>query len=301
MLELEGLCKTFGATVALDHMSFMVPEGQVFGFLGPNGSGKTTTLRAIVGLLRLDSGSISLDGRPISELGRNEIGYMPEERGLYPKMTPKEQLVYLGRLAGMSAKRANGVAELWLSRFELQDRRSVKIETLSLGNQQRIQVIAALMHDPLLVLLDEPFSGLDPLAMEMVKELLFEKAREGAHVVFSSHQLDLVESICESMAIISHGKTVASGTLEELTRSSSQVYGVRIRGDSSGSWSSKIDGIRVLSNDAGMVRIELNGEVTKNQLLSQLISLGDLDYFALERRKVSEVFLEAMCEGEPAI
>jgi len=217
-LELIGLSRRFGPVVALDGLTFSVPPGQVFGFLGPNGAGKTTAMRAIFGVVALEAGEVRWQGEPVTEQARRRFGYMPEERGLYSSMQILEQLEYLGRLHDMTAFSARGAAQNWIKRLGLAGRESAKLEALSHGNQQRVQLAAALIHDPELLVLDEPFAGLDPGGVDDMTEILTERARAGVTVVFSSHQLDLVEHICESVAIIHRGRVVAQGAVSALER-----------------------------------------------------------------------------------
>jgi ABC-2 type transport system ATP-binding protein len=205
----RGLRRRFGDLVAVDDVSFSVPAGTMFGFVGRNGSGKTTTMRIICGLLATDAGSVSFGGGPIDGRMRERIGYMPEERGLYPKMRLGDQLEYFAVLHGASHEDARAAGRLWLDRLGLGDRVDSRVEELSLGNQQRVQLAAALVHRPGLLILDEPFAGLDPIVTDMMAGVLREQARRGVPVLFSSHQLELVEHICESVAIIDHGRTVA--------------------------------------------------------------------------------------------
>ena len=215
-LEFEGLRRTYGTVLALDDLSFVVPAGQVVGFLGPNGAGKTTTMRAIFGLTDLDAGSVRWNGTPVGAAQRRRFGYMPEERGLYPSMLVGEEIEYLGRLHGMEKSSAATATKQWLERLDVADRATAKVETLSHGNQQRVQLAAALLHDPEVLVLDEPFAGLDPTGIDAMAEVLVEQAHSGRCVLFSSHQLDLVEDLCESVVIIDHGRLVARGTVDEL-------------------------------------------------------------------------------------
>ncbi len=205
LLELDGLSRRFGTVTALDNLSFSVPSGQVVGFLGPNGAGKNTTMRAIFGLTDLDAGSVRWNGVPVGATQRRRFGYMPEERGLYPNMLVAEEVEYLGRLHGMDTRSAAAATKQWLERLDVADRSTSKVETLSHGNQQRVQLTAALVHDPEVLVLDEPLSGLDPTGIDAIGEVLVEQARAGRCVLFSSHQLDLVEDLCESVAIIDRG------------------------------------------------------------------------------------------------
>ncbi|HEY6471464.1 MAG TPA: ATP-binding cassette domain-containing protein, partial [Acidimicrobiales bacterium] len=192
LLEVEGLRRTFGTVVALDGLTFSVPSGQVVGFLGPNGAGKTTTMRAIFGLTDLDAGVVRWDGTPVRPAQWRRFGYMPEERGLYPGMLVGEQVEYLGRLHGMSPDDAAAATRKWLERLDIADRTASKVEALSHGNQQRVQLAAALVHSPDLLVLDEPLAGLDPTGIDAISNVLVDQARDGCCVLFSSHQLDLV-------------------------------------------------------------------------------------------------------------
>jgi ABC-2 type transport system ATP-binding protein len=216
MLEIDGVSKRFGSTVALDGMTLTVRPGELYGFVGANGAGKTTTMRIALGVLAADAGEVRLDGRPLDAASRRRIGYMPEERGLYPRMAVGTQLRYLAELRGRSAADARAAADRWTERLGIADRRGDEVQRLSLGNQQRVQLAAALVADPDVLVLDEPFSGLDPLAVDVMSEVLRERRDAGAPVVFSSHQLELVERLCDRVGIVRAGRAVAEGTVEEL-------------------------------------------------------------------------------------
>ena len=211
MLAVRDLHKAFGEVTALDGCSFTVGRGKMLGLLGPNGAGKTTTMRAIFGLVRPDNGTVTWNGQPVDKRVRRGFGYMPEERGLYPKLEVKWQLVYLGRLHGMERQTAVSAVDRWLEEFDLLDRGEAKLNELSHGNQQRVQLIAALLHQPELIILDEPFGGLDPIASEFMASILAGLAERGACIVFSSHQLDVVENLCEEVAIMHQGRVVLEG------------------------------------------------------------------------------------------
>jgi ABC-2 type transport system ATP-binding protein len=216
-LELDGLSKRYGDTVALDGLSFTVAPGQMFGFVGPNGAGKTTAMRIVLGVLAPDAGEVRWNGRPIDADDRRRIGYMPEERGLYPKMRVGEQLAYLAELHGIERHEARERAQRWMQRLGVDERAHDAVEALSLGNQQRVQLAAALVHEPDLLVLDEPFSGLDPVGVDVLSEVLIEEtSRRGVPVIFSSHQLELVERLCDAVAIVNGGRLVAAGAVEEL-------------------------------------------------------------------------------------
>ena len=224
-LELRDLSKRYRETVALDGVSFDVAEGQMFGFVGPNGAGKTTTMRIVLGVLAADAGLVRWRGAPIGIEERRRIGYMPEERGLYPKMRVRDQLAYMAELHGIAAPDALASAEHWMERLAISARAEDPVEALSLGNQQRVQLAAALVHKPDLLILDEPFSGLDPDGVDALSEALLEEIRtRNVPVVFSSHQLDLVERLCDSVAIVAGGRIAVSGRLAELEGSLAETF-----------------------------------------------------------------------------
>ncbi len=294
MLELDGLSRRFGPVTALDDLSFSVPSGQVVGFLGPNGAGKTTTMRAIFGLTDLEAGSVRWNGVPVGATQRRRFGYMPEERGLYPNMLVADELEYLGRLHGMDRRSAAISTKKWLERLDVGDRATSKVETLSHGNQQRVQLAAALVHDPEMLVLDEPLSGLDPTGIDAIGQVLVEQARAGRCVLFSSHQLDLVEDLCESVAIIDRGRLVARGTVDELSTSGARRLAVRVDGDRQGSWAEGIAGVTVSEIVGGEVRLVLDGSTDSDVVLDAARSAGHVTEFAFERRRLSEVFREAV-------
>jgi ABC-2 type transport system ATP-binding protein len=215
-LQITDLAVRFGDVRALEGVSLRVAPGQLVGFLGPNGAGKTTTMRAICGLLRPQAGQVQWNGSPITEDVRRRIGYMPEERGLYPRMEVGAQVAYFGRLAGMSRHAASAAAARWLERLGLGERTDEIVQNLSHGNQQRVQLAVALVHDPELLVLDEPFSGLDPIAVQTMSQVIAEQAQSGTAVLFSSHQLDLVEDLCEDVVIVDHGAVLLAGTVTDL-------------------------------------------------------------------------------------
>jgi len=294
LLELDGLTRRFDTVTALDDLSFCVPSGQVVGFLGPNGAGKTTTMRAIFGLTALDAGSVRWNGAPVGSVQFRRFGYMPEERGLYPNMLVAEQVEYLGRLHGMDANAAASATAQWLERLEVADRASSKVESLSHGNQQRVQLAAALVHDPEVLVLDEPLAGLDPTGIDVIGRVLVEQARTGRCVLFSSHQLDLVEDLCESVAIIDHGRLVASGTVDELATSGARRLTVRVEGDREGSWTRGILGVTVSEIDGGEVRLVVDDSTDTDVVLDAARAAGRVTQFVFERRRLSEVFREAV-------
>jgi ABC-2 type transport system ATP-binding protein len=298
VLELDGLCRRYGDVVALDGLSFTVPPGRVFGFLGPNGAGKTTAMRAIVGVAAMDAGEVRWNGEPIGAQARSRIGYMPEERGLYPAMRVHDQLEYLARLHGLPAAKARANILRWSERLGLAGREGAKVETLSLGNQQRVQLAAALVHEPELLVLDEPFSGLDPAGVDAMSEVLAERAAAGVTMLFSSHQLDLVEHLCQSVAIIHHGRLVAQGSVEELGRSGTLRIAVRVAGDDTGCWAQDLAGLAEVEKiTAGTVVLVLTDRADAQTVLDRARAAGPVEQFGFERRKLSEVFRDAVGSG----
>jgi ABC-2 type transport system ATP-binding protein len=293
-LELDGLTRRYGSITALDGLSFSVPGGQVVGFLGPNGAGKTTTMRAVFGLTDLDAGEVKWNGAVISQADRRRFGYMPEERGLYPGMLVGEQLQYLGRLHGMARGDAAAATTTWLERLGVADRAASKVESLSHGNQQRIQLAAALVHNPELLLLDEPLAGLDPTGIDAIGDVLVEQARAGRCVLFSSHQLDQVEDLCTSVTIIDHGRLVVSGAVDELATSGPRRLVVRVEGDRDAIWARAMPGVVVSEVDRGAARLVLDPSVDSDAVLSAAMAAGRVTEFSFQRRRLSEVFREAL-------
>ena len=294
-LELAGLRRRFGDVVALDNLSFSVPPGEVFGFLGPNGAGKTTAMRAIVGVTALDGGEVRWGGRLIDSAARRRIGYMPEERGLYAGMKVGEQLMYLARLHGLSAAQARSSASQWADRLGLKDKHQEKVEALSLGNQQRVQLAAALVHEPELLVLDEPFSGLDPVGVDAMSEVLTERAAAGVTMLFSSHQLDLVEHLCTSVAIIHKGALVAYGTVDELARGGQLRIAVRVSGDEEARWTSRLGGVASVDHvTRGTATLSLDRVEDAQRVLDIARQAGPVEQFGFDRRRLSQVFRDVV-------
>jgi len=294
MLELEGLTRRFGDVVALDSLSFTVPRGQVFGFLGPNGSGKTTAMRAVFELIALDAGTVRWNGSRITHNERRHFGYMPEERGLYPGMVVVDQIEYLARLHGVAAGDARAAAMHWLEKLGVVERATSKLEALSMGNQQRVQLAAALVHEPELLVLDEPLSGLDPVGIDAVSQVLVQEAANGRGVLFSSHQIDLVEDLCQSVAIIDHGRLVAAGTVDELTTGGRRRLVVKVGGDWEGAWARDVPGVTISRVEGGAVRLVLDEDTDPQSVLAAAMATGPVEQFGFERQRLSEVFREAL-------
>lgn len=292
MLQIENVTKSFGDRVALDDVSFRVGAGRLTGFVGGNGAGKTTAMRIILGVLASDSGHVTLDGQPLTPDDRRRFGYMPEERGLYPKMRVHEQLVYLARLRGVRVRDAAARADELIDRLELSERRDEPIEKLSLGNQQRAQIAAALVHDPDVLVLDEPFSGLDPMAVETVLGVLGEFAARGAPVLFSSHQLDLVERLCDDLVIIAGGGIRAAGSRDELRAANTGSQWELLGGGDAG-WVRDIPGVTVLEFDGDYVLFDADADAAQ-VVLQRAAALGAVHSFTPRRPTLTEIFREVV-------
>jgi len=297
VLRLIDLHRTFDGVVALDGVSFEVPEGRIVGFVGRNGSGKTTTMRITLGVLQADAGTVLWRDRPVDEVSRRRFGYMPEERGLYPKMRVHEQLVYLARLRGTPKDVARSRATELLEELEVIGDPGARMETLSLGNQQRVQLAAALVHRPDVLVLDEPFSGLDPVGVDVLAGVLGREARErGVPVVFSSHQLELVERLCDEVVLIDHGRVVARGTIEELRAMRARnLWRVAVPSVHD-AWWDVVPGVTLAGRDDGAVVLELDGAADPQRLLDLARAEGDVVDFGPVRPTLSELFREVIAE-----
>ncbi|HYO44624.1 MAG TPA: ATP-binding cassette domain-containing protein [Candidatus Limnocylindrales bacterium] len=299
MLEIRGLTKRYGSVTALDGASFTASRGRLVGFLGPNGAGKTTTMRCVFGLATPDGGGTRWDGAEIDPKARLRFGYMPEQRGLYPRMRVADQLSYFGQHHGLSGREARAKSMAWLERFDLADRAKAKLEDLSHGNQQRVQLATALVHDPELLVLDEPFSGLDPIGIATMTEVLRERAAAGVGVVFSSHQLDLVEEVCEDVVIISLGRVVAEGGIDELKAASGRRHlEVEVAG-SGGTWLTSRNHHAVLEQNGDRVKVLVDEDVDLDALLAEAQAAGEVKRFSFEPPRLSELFMEAVTAPQP--
>jgi ABC-2 type transport system ATP-binding protein len=294
MLELRDLHRRYGDTVALDGLSLVVPQGEVVGFVGPNGAGKTTAMRIALGVLEQDAGEVLWRGARADREVQRRFGYMPEERGLYPKMRADRQLRYLAMLHGRSGADAQRAATRWIDRLGLDGQAERPVEELSLGNQQRVQLAAALVHDPEALILDEPFSGLDPIGADVMSEVLFERARGGAAVVFSSHQLELVERLCDRVAIVNHGRIVAAGRVDELRaeRSEPRLL-VEVEANGNG-WIEGLPGVEVVEQDGDGVLLELRDGADDQQVLDAARRAGRVRRFVPARPTLAELFREVV-------
>lgn len=289
-LSVQHATKQFGDFTAVDDLSLTIEQGQMHGFLGANGAGKTTTFRMILGLLNPNGGVITWKGKPITYAASPEIGYLPEERGLYPKMKVLDQLVYLAQLRKMPASKAKQEALVWLERFQVPHYAAKKVEELSKGNQQKIQLIASLLHNPSLLILDEPFSGLDPVNVEMLKSAILDFQQQGATIVFSSHRMDHVEELCDNMTILDGGKVVIGGSIREVKRSFGK-QNVRIKMDEDLFSLKDTPGVVQFTKMHDGALFQITDEDTAERLLEGSMKLGKLRHFAIEEPSLEEIFI----------
>jgi len=293
-LVLDGLHKRFASVTALDGLSFEVSGGQVFGFLGANGAGKTTTMRILLGVLRADRGRVSLDGRDHAGLPRRTWGYLPEERGLYPRMTVMDQLVFFAGLYGVPRDEARRSAADWLSRFRVPEYADRQADTLSKGNQQKVQFLAAILHDPQVLLLDEPFTGLDPVNVALLREVFLELRSQGKTIIFSTHQMETVETLCESVAIVDRGRVVVGGNLRDVKRSlGRQVVKLSLNGDHRLAWLDGVAGTRVIRRGVEQSEIELDTGVEPGVVLRAAVAAGaDVRHFEIADPSLEQIFID---------
>ncbi|HEY1573929.1 MAG TPA: ATP-binding cassette domain-containing protein [Pseudonocardiaceae bacterium] len=294
-LEIDHVSKRYGDVIALRDMTFEVRPGELFGFVGSNGAGKTTTMRIALGVLSSDAGQVRWAGQPITLDTRRRIGYMPEERGLYPRMKVAEQLIYLARLHGLSTTAATRSVDAWLERLGVAGRRDDEVIKLSLGNQQRVQLAAALVHDPHILVLDEPFSGLDPVAVDVMSQVLLEKCAQGVPCVFSSHQLDLVERLCDRVGIVRAGHLVACGAIDELRAGGTEQLIVAAP-DAPLGWADDLPGVTGSHRDGDTTVLELKPGADDQAVLRAALATGPVHEFARRRPSLTELFRNVVTE-----
>jgi ABC-2 type transport system ATP-binding protein len=305
-LVLDGLVKRFGAVTALDGISFEVPKGQVFGFLGANGAGKTTTMRIVLDILRPDAGTSTWAGVPTTDVSRETWGYLPEERGLYPRLQVLEQLVFFASLYGIPRDVAAARGREWLARFRIADYEKRRAEELSKGNQQKVQLIAAILHEPVVLLMDEPFVGLDPVNVALLKEAFGEMQARGTTLVFSTHQMEMVEELCEAVALIDKGKVVLAGALRDVKRSTGRrvvrlaLDGKEIDGDGAAAlpWLASLPGVRVTRPGQDYTELDVPRDVDPEVILRAALDNGErVTNFLIADPSIEEIFIEKV--GRP--
>jgi ABC-2 type transport system ATP-binding protein len=290
-LKIEGVTKRFGTHTAVDQLSIAIPEQEIFGFLGANGAGKTTTFRMILGLLNPSDGAITWNGKRITYDESDQIGYLPEERGLYPKLKVKDQLIYLGRLKGMTKQEVLVEMNHWLERFKVPEYANKKVEELSKGNQQKIQFIAAVIHKPKLLILDEPFSGLDPVNVELLKKAVVDLKESGTSIVFASHRMEHVEELCQHLCIMYQGKPVVHGTLREIKRSFGKKN-VFVQGDFDMSFLEEVPGVTKFKKTSEGVELQINSEAVSGVIFQKIQNKGFVRKFVLEEPSLNDIFIE---------
>jgi ABC-2 type transport system ATP-binding protein len=296
MLEVKKLTKKFKDTVAVNNVSFSVEPGKIFGLLGPNGAGKTTTLRTVLNIIKPTSGTISLDGKPITDEYYNLIGYLPEERGLYQRSKVIDILIYFAALKNISKTEATKRADEWLQNLNVSQYRNKKIIELSKGNQQKIQLIAAIIHNPRLLILDEPFTGFDPINQQEVKELILTFISEGKIIVLSTHQMELAEKLCENILLINKGNEVSSGRLSDIKR---RFGGNNVRLEFTGDYTfiNKMPEVISFNSYNNYSELHLKDEVSPARFLSQIIKRIEVKHFSVIEPTLNKIFIDLINQG----
>jgi ABC-2 type transport system ATP-binding protein len=290
-LILERVSKRYENFLAVDNLSLTIPPHQIFGLLGANGAGKTTTIRMILGLIPPTEGRIKWNGKKIDYEVSDQIGYLPEERGLYPKLTVKDQLTYLGQLRGMEKHQILKELDYWLDKFRIPEYLNKKVEELSKGNQQKIQFISAVLHKPKLLILDEPFSGLDPVNVEILKNAVVELAEQGTSIIFSSHRMEHVEELCQHLCILHKGKIVVHGNLKDIKRSFGKKN-IHIHTDANLDWLKEKKSVTNIRKTAQGYVVQISDELVSQEILREISSFGFITKFALEEPSLNDIFIE---------
>ncbi|GAB2533600.1 ABC transporter ATP-binding protein [Gracilibacillus alcaliphilus] len=295
-LKLENVTKQFGSFTAVDHLSLEIPDHTIFGFLGANGAGKTTTFRMILNLIDQTSGTITWNDQKIDYSRTDEIGYLPEERGLYPKLKVKDQLIYLGKLRGMQKQQAEAELITWLDRLKVPHYLDKKVEELSKGNQQKIQFISAVIHKPKLLILDEPFSGLDPVNVELLKEAVVDLKESGTSIVFSSHRMEHVEELCQHLCMMQHGRPILDGNLREIKRSFGKKN-LAIEADFDLGFVEKIPGVVKVKYLQDSILCQIENEAVSQTVLQEITGKGFIRKFQLDEPSLNDIFIEKAGES----
>src|SRR5579883_3247543 len=293
-LEVEHIHKWFGELHVIEDLSMDVREGSLFGFLGPNGAGKTTTMRMILDILRPDSGTITWNGIDARDVPRGYWGYLPEERGLYPKVEVQEQLLFLAQLYGLPKVEASRSLDEWLERFQIQEYRKRKVEELSKGNQQKIQFLATILHDPHILIMDEPFSGLDPVNANVLKEAFLEMHRRGKTIIFSTHQLEQVEELCEDIVIIDKGQSVAQGSVRDIKRQHGRnLAHLRLDNDPEAAFLDSLEGVQVIKRRQDYIEMQFQAGLNPNLIVEAALQHGGIiSLFEIVEPSLTDIFIE---------
>jgi ABC-2 type transport system ATP-binding protein len=295
VLILDNVTKSYGRKVAVDAVSLAVSGGSIFGLLGPNGAGKTSTIRMITGITMPDRGEIRLFGESQHEDHQNQIGYMPEERGLYKKLTVRNQLEYLGALKGMDSRALKTSIDYWLDRFEIRSWEKKKTSDLSKGMQQKVQFVLTLLHDPALLVLDEPLSGLDPVNAELINEVILELRGRGKTIILSTHRMEQVEQLCDEIAMMNDGKVVLAGKVRELkARSGRKLVSMRFTGDATFLRTYGEQRVKILENTPNEILMEIGASEKPGDLLKQVAEYLDIQKWEIVEPPIKELFLEAI-------
>ncbi len=293
-LIVEQVNKSFAEFHVIKDLSMEVKEGSIFGFLGANGAGKTTTMRMILDIIRPDTGHITWNGQDVREVPRRNWGYLPEERGLYPKMRVDEQLIFLARLNGLSKQAAQQALDEWLDRFQINANRKKKIEELSKGNQQKVQFLATILHDPAILIMDEPFSGLDPVNANVLKEAFLEMHRRGKTIIFSTHQLEQAEELCQDIVIINKGESVVRGSVQEVRRQHGRnVVRLKLDNDPEAGWLDTLEGVQVTKRRQDYIEMQIRANLNPNLIVEAALQHGGIiSRFELTEPSLTDIFIE---------
>ncbi len=294
-LSIENISKRFGDNLAVSDLNINIPEGEIFGLLGGNGAGKTTTFRMILGLLTPTTGNVTYQGRKINYKMTDNIGYLPEERGLHPKLKVREQIQYLGKLKGMTGKEVDQQLDYWLEKFEVPENKDKKIEKLSKGNQQKIQVIAAIIHNPSLIILDEPFSGLDPINVEILKRSVIELKNNGATIIFSTHRMEHVEELCENVCILNKGRSVVAGNIDQIKSDFGQKE-IVIEGEHDVTHLKESPGVLSFKQMRQRTIIKIEDESYAEPIYNEVIKLGYFKRFEVKEPSMNDIFIAKVGE-----
>jgi ABC-2 type transport system ATP-binding protein len=293
-LVMEHINKSFAEFLVIKDLSMEVKEGAIFGFLGANGAGKTTTMRMILDILRPDSGRIAWNGKDVREVPRRNWGYLPEERGLYPKMKVEELLIFLARLNGLTKVAAEKALDEWLERFQIAANRKRRVEELSKGNQQKVQFLATILHDPAILVMDEPFSGLDPVNANVLKEAFLEMHRRGKTIIFSTHQLEQVEELCQDIVIIHKGQTIVQGSVQEVKHQHGRnVVRLKLDNDPEARWLDTLEGVQVTKRRQDYIEMRIQAHLNPNLIVEAALQHdGIISRFELVEPSLTDIFIE---------